>query len=111
VKQKANGTTNKFKVQLVTQGFQKMEGIDFDKTFALVMKWGTIWSIVALVANSNWQTFHLNVKITFLNRNLCEEVFMQQPNNFSSLGNERKFCHLFKAIYALSMHQGHGTLK
>jgi hypothetical protein len=42
VKQKADGTTNKFKVQLVTQGFQKMEGIDFDKTFALVMKWGTI---------------------------------------------------------------------
>jgi hypothetical protein len=36
---------------------------------------------------------------------------MQQPNNVSSPSNERKFCRLCKAIYALSMHQGHGNLK
>jgi hypothetical protein len=34
VKQKADGTMDKFKVQFVIQGFQQMEGIDFDKTFA-----------------------------------------------------------------------------
>ncbi len=104
VKQKVDGTTDMFKVQFIIQGFQQMEGIDFDKTFAPIMKWGTIWSIIALAAHSNWQSFHLDVKIAFLNENLCEEVFMQQPNDFSFPSNERKFCCLFKAIYALNMH-------
>jgi hypothetical protein len=37
VKQKVDGTTNKFKVQLIAKRFQQKEGIDFDKTIAPIM--------------------------------------------------------------------------
>ncbi len=49
---------------------------------------------------SNWQNFHLDVKIAFLNGGL-HEVFMPQPEGFSSPGNERKVCCLLKGLYGL----------
>jgi hypothetical protein len=52
------------------------EGVDFDKTFTFVMKWNTIRSIVALVAHSKWDIFHLDVRTTFLNGDLKRKVFM-----------------------------------
>jgi hypothetical protein len=93
-------TTDKFKARFVARGFQQKEGIHFDETFTPLVKWGTIRSIVALATHSNWQIFHLDVKIAFLNGDL-HEVFMRQPEGFSSPGNERKVCCLLKALYGL----------
>jgi hypothetical protein len=52
------------------------EGVDFEKTFTLVVKWNTISSIVAVVAHSKWDIFHLDVRTTFTNGDLKEKVFM-----------------------------------
>jgi hypothetical protein len=93
-------TTDKFKAQFVARGFQQKEGINFDETFTPLVNWGTIQSIVALATHSNWQKIHLDVKTGFLNGDL-HEVFMRQPEGFSSLGNERKVCCLLKALYGL----------
>jgi hypothetical protein len=35
--------------------------------FALVVKWGTIQTMVAIVAQRHWEAKHLNVKTKFLN--------------------------------------------
>jgi hypothetical protein len=44
----------KLKVRLVACGFEYKEGVDFKETFALVVKWNTIKSLVAFVAHNNW---------------------------------------------------------
>lgn len=66
----------KYKARLVAHGFQQVEGIDFYDTFALVVHWSNIHTIVALVALRKWNIRQLDVKIAFLNRTLDEEVYM-----------------------------------
>jgi hypothetical protein len=43
----------------------------------------------------------MDVKITFLNGNLDEEVYMDQPEGFVLPENERKVCKLVKSLYGL----------
>ena len=43
----------------------------------------------------------MDVKTAFLNENLDEEVYMNQPKGFVLLGNERKVCKLVKSLYGL----------
>jgi len=43
----------------------------------------------------------MDVKTTFLNGDLKENVFMSQPEGFSVKGHEYKVCKLLKSLYAL----------
>jgi hypothetical protein len=43
----------------------------------------------------------MDVKTAFLNGNLDEEVYMDQPEGFVLPGNERKVCKLVKSLYGL----------
>ena len=41
------------------------------------------------------------MKTTFLNGDLDEDIYMEQPEDFSSLGQEKKVCKLVKSLYGL----------
>lgn len=43
----------------------------------------------------------MDVKTKFLNGDLDEEIFMEQPKDFLLLGNEQKVCKFFKSLYGL----------
>jgi len=65
------------------------------------VEWNTIGSIVAMVAHSKWDIFHLDVITTFLNGDLKEKVFMMQLERFFITGQETKMCQLTKILYGL----------
>ncbi len=65
------------------------------------MEWNTIGSIVAMVAYSKWDIFHLDVITTFLNGDLKEKVFMMQLKGFFIASQETKVCQLVKTLYGL----------
>ncbi len=48
IKCQANGALDKFKMRLVARGFEYQKGIDYEEAFILVIKWGTIYLMVAL---------------------------------------------------------------
>ena len=43
----------------------------------------------------------MDVKMTFLNGELDEEIYMQQPEGFVSSGQEKKVCKLIRSLYGL----------
>ncbi|GJW83456.1 ribonuclease H-like domain-containing protein [Tanacetum coccineum] len=58
------------------------EGIDFEKSFALVARLEAVRMFVAFVAHKNITIFHMDVKTAFLNGPLKEEVYVSQPDGF-----------------------------
>jgi hypothetical protein len=76
-------------------------GVNFHETFASMVKWGTIHCVTALATHQGWKMFHLDVKITFLNATLTDEVYVIQPKGYIIIGKEFQVCKLMKALYSL----------
>jgi len=79
VKPGINGQGSRYKARLVARGFEQQQGCDFSETFALVAKFNTIKSIIAPASSKGWDINHFDVKTTFLNGKLREEVYLTQP--------------------------------
>ena len=56
---------------------------------------------IALVAVHDLKIHQMDVKITFLNGELEEEIYMEQPEGFIVPGKEKKVCRLVKSLYGL----------
>ena len=83
---KSNGSIDKYKAILVAKGYSQIEGIDYAETFALVVKLNTIRLLIALATKYHWKLHQLDVKSTFLNGELKEEVYLTQPEGFVEHG-------------------------
>jgi hypothetical protein len=57
--------------------------------------------LISLTAHHSWKIYQLDVKSTFLNGVLEEEVYVKQPKGFISQGEEDKVYRLKKALYGL----------
>ncbi|GKE69433.1 ribonuclease H-like domain-containing protein [Tanacetum coccineum] len=74
----ADGTLSRYKACLVANGSSQQLGVDFDKTFSLVVKPVTIRTVLSLVVSRQWPIHQLDVKNAFLNGGLSETVYMHQ---------------------------------
>jgi ATP-binding cassette subfamily B (MDR/TAP) protein 1 len=101
VKVRSTRKPTKLKTRLTAYGFQHIEGLDYDEKFVLVIKWGTIRTIVTLATHKGWEVNQLDVKTTFLNGELKEEMYMVQPKGFVYLREEGKVCKVQKTLYRL----------
>jgi len=79
---------NKFKARLVAKDYSQKEGIDYDDTFSLVAKMNIIRLMVPLDTKYNRYLHYMDVKSTFLNGKLKEEVYLVQPTGFVKPGQE-----------------------
>jgi uncharacterized metal-binding protein len=57
--------------------------------------------LLALSSVYNLYVHQIDVKTTFLNEELDEEVYMEQLEGFALLGNEHKVWKLIKSLYGL----------
>ncbi|GJR31246.1 zinc finger, CCHC-type containing protein [Tanacetum coccineum] len=78
-----------------------MLGIDYFDTYTLVARISTIRLLVALASIHNLIIHQMDVKTAFLNSELDEKVYMNQPQGFIMPGNENKVCKLIKSLYGL----------
>ncbi|GJW67336.1 zinc finger, CCHC-type containing protein [Tanacetum coccineum] len=100
-KMKVDGTVEKFKARLVIQGFKQKLEIDYFDTYAPVARISTIRLLIALASIHSLIIHQMDVKTTFLNGELKEEVYMNQPLGFIFPRNENKVCKLIKSLYGL----------
>ena len=91
----------RYKARLVALGYLQKEGIDYTETFAPVAKMTSIRTLLALVATDDAEIHQMDVKTAFLNGDLEEEIYMNQPQGFITKGKEKMVCRLFKTIYGL----------
>jgi hypothetical protein len=115
-KYRADGTIERYKARLVAKGYSQQEGIDFDETFAPVVKFSAIRVLLALAAYYDLEIHQMDVKTAFLNGDLDVEIYMRQPDGFVVPGKEELVCRLHKSIYGLKQagrawyHKIHQTL-
>ncbi|GJX22789.1 zinc finger, CCHC-type containing protein [Tanacetum coccineum] len=96
-----DGTVEKFKARLVIQGFKQKSGIDYFDTYALVARISVIRLLIALASIHSLIIHQMDMKTAFLNGELEEEVYINQPMGFILPGNENKVCKLVKSLYGL----------
>nr|GEV61431.1 retrotransposon protein, putative, unclassified, expressed [Tanacetum cinerariifolium] len=70
------------KARLIAKGYAQEEGIDFEESFALVVRLEAVRIFIAYAAHKSFLIFQMDVKTTFLNDPLKEEVYVTQPDEF-----------------------------
>ncbi|CAL2246291.1 unnamed protein product [Prunus armeniaca] len=89
-KLKADGTIDKYKARLVAKGYRQKEGLDYFDTYSPVSRITSIRMLIAIVAIHNMDIHQMDVKTAFLNGELDEEIYMEQPEGFVVKGQETK---------------------
>jgi Reverse transcriptase (RNA-dependent DNA polymerase) len=86
---------------LVTGGHKQVKGINYEETFAAAAKINSIWLILGIAANLDWELHQIDVVGAFLNGELKEEVFMEPPYSLLKPEDSDLVCLLNKSIYSL----------
>ena len=97
----ADGNVTIYKALLVAKGYRQVQGIDYDETFSPVAKLKSVRIMLAIAAYYAYEIWQMDVKTTFLNDYLKEELYMMQPEGFVDPKNADKVCKLQRSIYGL----------
>jgi len=97
-KRNSNGSIIKHKARWVVKGFEQRYGVDYNETYASVVKSTTYKVAFAIAAYYDYHLEQMDVKTAFLNGILEEKVFVTQPTGYT---NGTKVCRLNKALYGL----------
>ncbi|GKD28985.1 retrovirus-related pol polyprotein from transposon TNT 1-94, partial [Tanacetum coccineum] len=95
------GDVLKNKARLVAKGYRQEEGIDFEESFALVAHIEAIRIFIVNATSKNMTIYQMDVKTTFLNGKLKEEVYVSQPEGFVDPDHPTHVYRLKKALYGL----------
>jgi hypothetical protein len=97
-KKDAEGNVQKYKARLVARGFTQQPEIDYNETFAPVMRMDTIITMLVISVQYKWPVYQMDARSTFLNGNL-EEVYVEQPQGYEVPRQEDKVYRLKKELY------------
>ena len=96
-----DGQVIRNKAILACKGYAKVEGIDFDETYAPVVRLQAIRSFLALSLHKNFKVYQMDSKSMFLNGKIEKEVYIEQPRGFLLSENRDYVCKLKRALYCL----------
>ena len=100
-KLKLDGTIDKFKARLVAKGYKQKHNVDYFNTYSPVTRIASIRILFAITSIHKLVVHQMNVKTAFLNGDLEEEIYMEQPEGYVVLGQEYKVCKLVKSLDGL----------
>jgi hypothetical protein len=86
---------------LVCKGYVQIEGLDFDETFVPIARLEAIRMFLANPCHKQFKVYQIDVKSCFLNGDLKEEVYMEQPEGFQVSNNPDFVSKMNKALYGL----------
>ena len=102
IKRHADGSIDRFKARLVAKGYSQQYGLDFTETFAPVVRFSSLRAILAIAAAADYDIHQMDVKTAFLNGDLAEDIYMEQPDGYCAAGSEANHVwKLNKSLYGL----------
>ena len=98
VKHNADGSVERYKVRIVAKHYFQIKALNYDKTFAPVMRYASLRLIIALATYLELYTDQLDINSAFLNEDLLEKIRMVRP---PGIGLDAIILRLNKALYGL----------
>nr|GEW88465.1 retrovirus-related Pol polyprotein from transposon TNT 1-94 [Tanacetum cinerariifolium] len=90
-----------YKARLVVKGYTQTPRIDYEETFSPVADIRAIRILISIAMYYDYEIWQVDIKTTFLNGYLNEEVYMEQPEGFVNLKYPNRVCKLKRSIYGL----------
>ena len=103
-KMNAEGKVERYKARLCAKGFSQRAGVDYNETFAPVLKYKSLRILLHLANMWDYETEQMDVMTAFLYGYIKEEVYMQQPEGYEHVEQHKgagapKVCRLIKTLY------------
>jgi hypothetical protein len=100
-KQDEFGVVIRNKARLVAKGYSLVEGLDFEETFPPVARLESIHILLTYATHHDFKLHQMDVKSTFLNGSIKEEVYVEQPTGFEDQEYPNHVYKLYKVLYGL----------
>jgi hypothetical protein len=89
-----------FIARIITKGYSQHPGLDYNESFAPILRPATLRIIMVLSAVEDLELRSVDITAAFINGDLDEEIYMKQPEGFH-IGSSTKVCRLCKSLYGL----------
>lgn len=108
IKRDINDNIAHFKARWVVKDYLQQFGVDFDQTFAAVVKPMAFRVLFTVVAYFNLDIDQMDVKTVFLYRLINHLVYMDIPKGSKSEATQGIVCKLLKVFYSLKQSPAYG---
>ena len=78
------GVITRNKARLVAKGYNQKESIDYDETFTPIVRLEAIRLLLAFASFMDFKLYQMDIKSTFLNGFIEDEVYVEQPLSFEN---------------------------
>jgi len=85
IKQKEDGSIERYKERPVERGYTQTYGVDYQETFSPVEKLNIVRVLLSLASNLDWPLHQIDVKNAFLHGDIEEEVYIPGYNTSSNV--------------------------
>nr|GEY30059.1 hypothetical protein [Tanacetum cinerariifolium] len=96
-----DGIVHTYKARLVAKGYTQLYEVDYEETFLPAADTRAIRILISIAAFCDYKIWQMDVKTTFLNGYLDEDIYMVQPEGFVDPNHPKKVCKLQRSIYGL----------
>lgn len=101
VKQKQDGSIERYKARLVANVMRQVYGHDYLDTFSPVVQPLSLMIFLTLGITKNWAIHQIDISNAFLHGRLNERIIVSQPPGFQDNLHPDYVCLLQKSLYGL----------
>ncbi len=99
IKYAEGGSIARYKTCLVARGFNQVQGIDYEETFASTICDDALRIFSAIAANNNWRVHQLDIVTAFLTGKLDEVIYLRVLHFFRDILGD--YVQILQSIYGL----------